>query len=208
MEEKKTKKEPEEESSSSTTMEKAGEMDETTSSTSTTKCKKAKDEESSESSSESDEVEKAGYEESPSESAEAGKKDSNTVTPGKMTGKPQNVFVPPTNIPGNRMGSGSSPGQEHYQGKSFEGDFQKSPLYVEMSKQMDNMSSAFSKKMDAVEKSVNDRMANILKMMEKIDKFNQSSFNKAYTENLTEKGIESEGVEKALKEGKARFASD
>jgi len=214
MKEKKTVEEPEE-TSDSTTMEKA---DETTSS-SAAKCNKEAEEDSESTSfpakkkvkkadetseSDSEDVEKAGYEQSPGEGAAEGGKGSNTLTPGKQTGKPQNVFVPPTSIPGNRMGSGSQPGQEHYAGKSIETDFQKSPLYVEMSKQIDNLSSAFSKKLDSVEKSVNDRMANIVKLMEKLDEFNKKSFNKAYAENLSQDGNH-ESVEEIMKKGKARF---
>jgi hypothetical protein len=73
-----------------------------------------------------------------------------------------------------------------------------------MSKQIDSLSSAFSKKLDSVEKSVNDRMANIMKLMEKIEEFNKKSFNKAYAENLTQDG-KHESVDEIMKKGKARF---
>jgi hypothetical protein len=202
MKEKKTVEEPEE-TSDSTTLEKADETEESTSTDTKKRCK-AKADETTDTTSDTGEVEKAGYEQNPEQGAAEGAKDSNTLTPGKMTGKPQNVFTPPTSIPGNRMGSGSQPGQEHYSGKSVEPDFQKSPLYVEMSKQIEGMSSAFSKKLDSVEKSVNDRMANIMKLMEKIEEFNKKSFNKAYAENLTQDGNH-ESVEDIMKKGKARF---
>lgn len=213
MKEKQTVREPEEESSS-TSMEK---MEETTSSAS--KCNKEADEDSEstfpakkkvkkaeeDTSDSTEEVEKAGYEQNPEEGAAEGKKDSNTLTPGKMTGKPQNVFVPPTNVPGSRIASGNTPSETHYAGKSVDPDFQKSPLYVEMNKQMDNLAVVFSKKLDSVEKSVKDRIDNVLKMMEKIEEFNKKSFNKAYSEEIGQVPLDKAGIEEVMKTGKARF---
>jgi hypothetical protein len=160
-----------------------------------------------ETTSSTDEMEKAGYEQNPQESAEEGKTATHTTTPGKQTGQKADVFVPSSNIPGSRVANGGkgSPSDVHYAGKSFEPDFEKSPLYVEFSKQMENMSSVIAKKLSDVEKSFNDRLANLQKSMKEIEDFEKKSFNKAYSEGVSQSPLE-RGMGEAMKKGQVRFA--
>jgi hypothetical protein len=143
----------------------------------------------------------------PQESAESSSTDEHTTTPGKMTGKPQNVFTPQSGIPGNRMGTGRSPSEITYSGKSVEPDLMKSPLFVELSGEIEDLQKAVAKKVDAIEKSVSDRLDNIQKSVEKIEKFYKQPFYKAIDENVSPESTTRKSIEKQLEDGKIRFTA-
>lgn len=153
---------------------------------------------------ETEDIDKAGLEQNPSESAEAASQAGSTVTPGKQTGQAQDVFVPQSGIPGSRMGQGKTPGQESYSGKSANPDLMKSPLFVELSKNIESLKGAVSKKLEAVEKSMQDRLANIEKDLKK---FYDQPFYKAVVDvpgNVgNAKGQET--VAEKIGKGNARF---
>lgn len=107
---------------------------------------------------------------------------------GKLSGN-QNVFVPQSSVDGKRE-------QETPMGKSVEPDLMKSPLFVELSGQIGEFQKAFDKKIEAMEKSVEDRLANLQKTVSKVEQFYKAPLYKAVSENV---GAES-GFKKSLKE--------
>lgn len=201
--------EPEETSSTSQT-EKA--VDETTSTSSTKTKKKAFDEttsstevEKEDETTDEDDVKKAGLEQSPSESATANSKAGNTVTPGKMTGQAQDVFVPSSNVDVGRMGQGKTPGQESYSGKSVNPDLLKSPLFVELNKSIDSFGKTLSKKVEAMEKSTQARLDNLGAQLEKLEKFYSSPFYKS-VQDTPENAPKGQSVAERIGSGAVKFS--
>jgi hypothetical protein len=176
-------------------------MDETTSSSTDKRCKAKEDT----SSTTEEEVEKVGLEQNPEEGAAEGAEGKNTATPGKMTGKPQNVFSPPSRVSGDRQGKGTTPGQESYSGKSAEADLdlRKSPLYTDFSKQLERLEKTFGQKMDGVEKSFTERMDSIKKSIDNVEKFYKQPFYKAVVD--TPENAKSETVADKVNIGTLRF---
>ena len=89
-------------------------------------------------------------------------------------------------------------------GKSVEPDLMKSPLYMGIMKQLDGIQDSMSKKIDAMEKSVNDRLANTKKDLEK---FYSQSMYKAVGENVSPEGTPLLSIQKQIEEGKVRFSN-
>jgi len=136
---------------------------------------------------------------SPEESEAAGASEGHTTTPGLgVPSKPQDVFVPSSTVEGKRE-------QSTPMGKSVNTDLLKSPLFVNLTKQMDAMQDALTKKVDAIQKSVEDRMKNIKSDMEKIEKFYSQSFHKAISEEVGPEGIQSQSISKQIESGKIRI---
>jgi hypothetical protein len=142
--------------------------------------------------------------ENPEESNEdAAQSGENTITPGMDTpSKPQNVFVPPSSTDASRE---QDVPIEEPMSKAAELELSKSPLFLNLSAQIDKIKEAMSKKLDSVEKSVNDRLNNVLKDMGKIEKFYKQSFYKAAGENVAPEGVQALSIEKQLEMGKVRF---
>lgn len=122
-----------------------------------------------------------------------------TLTPRPIVGTHQDVFVPNSSIGGARE-------QSTPMGKSAEPDLMKSPLWLGINKQLDGIQDALGKKIDALEKSVNDRLANVKKDMEAVNKFYSQSFHKAIGENVGPETIPQETIQKQLESGKLRFS--
>jgi len=123
----------------------------------------------------------------------------NTITPEmSVPSAPQDVFVPPSSIDVARE-------QVTPMGKSVNPDLMKSPLYKSLSVQIDGIREAVSKKVDALEKSVNDRLNNVLKDMDKIETFYKQSFYKAIDDGVGPEGIQSQSISKQIEAGKVRF---
>jgi len=140
------------------------------------------------------------------ESASDSTKPNNTTTPSSVIGNPQNVFVPQTQVSGDRFASGSSPSEASYSGKSVNPDLMKSPLFVELSGQIDEFQKAVSKKIEAVEKSVSDRMVNIQKAISQIEEFYKKPFYKAIDENVSPESIMKETIETQIKNKQVRYS--
>jgi hypothetical protein len=121
------------------------------------------------------------------------------------------VFVQPSGIHVPReANSGSSLGQSpsdvHF-GKSVNPDLTKSPLFVELSKGISSMQDAISKKLDSVEKSFNDRVANMSKKLETMESFYKQSFYKSANENVSPEAVVKETISEQIAKGKVRYSS-
>lgn len=145
------------------------------------------DEEEDEEEDNKEEVKKADEKDTKKDNSE-----SNTVK------EPQDVFVPSTK-------SSKDNEQKTTMDKSVNPDLLKSPLFVTLSSQIDGIRDAVSKKVDALEKSVNDRLNNVLKDMEKIEKFYEQSFYKARDENVAPESTRTKPISKQIEEGKVRY---
>lgn len=136
---------------------------------------------------------------SPAEAGAKGASDSNTISSGaSVPSKPQDVFVPQSSI--HVSGEQKTP-----MGKSIND----SPVFVNLTKQLDSMQAVLSTKVEALEKSVNDRMSNIKKDMEKIEKFYSGSFYKATSEGVGPEGktVQAENFSKQISDGKVRYSN-
>src|SRR3972149_6595827 len=89
--------------------------------------------------------------------------------------------------------------------KKYKTNLMKSPLFVSITKQMDSMQETLSRKVEALEKSVSDRLKNIKKDVEKIEKFYSQSFYKAASEEVNPEGIQAQSISKQIADGKVRF---
>lgn len=128
----------------------------------------------------------------------------NTVSPNAgVPSATQDVFVPSSSIDGKNT-------QETPMGKSASIDLMKSPLYKGVMAQIDAMNDAFSKRLDAFEKSQTDRANNIVKALAEAnkaaEKFYSGSFYKAVGENVAPEGLQQLPIKKAIEEGKVRFS--
>ena len=181
------------------------------------KCKKAVAED--EDLSEMDETEKAAYlklkakakkkmvekgEGSGVNPQEAESRGASTGSTSPNMGVPstQNVFVPTSGISGKREQSTPMDGLH----KSVEPDFQKSPLFVSMSKQLEDMRDVFSKKYDATFKSMNDRMTNLQATLDKMEEFYQKSFIKSPSQEIPAEKKSDEGLSKQLGTGRVQYS--
>jgi hypothetical protein len=151
--------------------------------------------------------------ENPQEQAEAAGTSASTITPSPLTpSPPQHIYVPPTGVVGERMGTigsiatGQAPSEVSYSGKSVNPDLLKSPLFVELSGQLENLQKAFNKKLEAVEKSVSNRIVNLQKSIGQVEKFYNQPFYKAIDEGFGPEGIQKQTITQQIKEGKVRFS--
>lgn len=138
-------------------------------------------------------------EEAATEAADAG----HSATSKPVIESKPDIFVPPSEVEGDR--EQDIPNQEL--GKSAKPDLTKSPLFVNVTKQLEGIKAALSKKVDDLEKSVNDRLKNIHSDMEKIEKFYQGSFYKAASDEVGPEGLNAMPITKQIEKGKARFSS-
>jgi hypothetical protein len=142
----------------------------------------------------------------PAESAQQSTTEQHTTTTRPVIGSRQHVLVPQSRIGGERIGRGTTPSEVTYTGKSADPDLMKSPLFTELSGQIDEFQKSVAKKIEAVEKSVSDRMNNIQKSVEKIENFYKQPFYKAIDENVSPEGVMKESISTQLEKGKVRFS--
>jgi len=136
---------------------------------------------------------------SPAESVQVGNQDPHTITPNfAVPSQGQDIFVPQSQVSVSRE-------QSTPMGKSVEPDLTKSPLFLNLSSQIDGIRDSVSKKVESLEKSVNDRLNNISKDMEKIEKFYNQSFYKAINENVAPEGTQAQSISKQISDGNVRF---
>ena len=149
------------------------------------KKKKAKEEEAEDVEKEEEDVEEkdAFGGKDPAEEAVNSGTEGHTTTTASVINTRQNVFVPSSNVKVRREStSGSSMGQSPSDvsyGKSVSPDLTKSPLFVELNKSIEGMQESVSKKLEAIEKSMNDRIVNMQKTIGKMEAFYESPFYKA-----------------------------
>lgn len=150
---------------------------------------------------------------SPIESGEQSTTAGHTITPGKVIGGTQHILTPQSQIPGERMGkpegrsSGVSPSDVTYSGKSAKSDLMKSPLFIELSGQMENLGKAVNDKLTAIEKSVNDRLENIKKTATKIEEFYKRPFFKAVAEEMGAEAVQKQSIKEQIEKGKVKFSA-
>ena len=124
--------------------------------------------------------------EDPAQAGSSGADANSSISPGASTpSQPQNTFSPQSQVStGRESGSagmaGQTPSDVHY-GKSV--NLTKSPLYVELNKQLSVMQKELNKRVEAMEKSVAARISNLQKSMDKVEKFYQQPFYKAAKDN-------------------------
>jgi hypothetical protein len=105
---------------------------------------------------------KAGLALDPTESTAQEQTDGHTTTPGAVIGTPQHMLTPSSSVDGKRT-------QETPMGKSVNSDLMKSPLYVELSKQLAGFDETV-KKFGSAMTSLEDRVTNMTKALETIEK--------------------------------------
>ena len=72
-------------------------------------------------------------------------------------------------------------------------------LSIELSKSINALQEAINKRVDAFEKSVTDRITNISKQMEQVEKFYRQPFYKAIKDEANPEGVVKSLAEKAMK---------
>ena len=147
--------------------------------------------------------------ENPEEDTSASTQAGSSTSPNMGVPSTQNVMHGSSGIAGARMATGNSnsPSSISYAGKSASMDLQKSPLFVELSKQIAELNNSVTAKLSAVEKSVNDRVANLNKSVEKVEAFYKQPFYKAVNENVSAEGVLSKGIQAQIDEGKVRYTN-
>lgn len=158
-----------------------------------------------------EEMKKTGLEENPEEGAESGTDASSSTSPNMGVPSTQNVaHGPATPSSAARMANNSaqSPSEVSYTGKSYGNvDLNKSPLYVELSKQIGEMNKALMGKVNAIEKSMNDRLVNLQKTMSAVEKFYDRPLYKSVDENVNPEAVQAQSISKQIESGKVRFSS-
>jgi len=133
----------------------------------------------------------------PGEAAQSSSTEGHTTTSKPVINTRQNVFNPKTNVSSARNASdgkaqmGQSPSDISYTGKSVNPDLMKSPLFQELDRNINGIRTVMSKKIDSVEKSMNDRLDNLTKVMEKLEKFYNYPFYKSQdvSNSVSEKSL-------------------
>jgi hypothetical protein len=175
-------------------------MDEEEDSDSKKKKKKSEDEE---------DVEK-GEGETPEQSAADSNTEGQTASPGAGVPSRQNVAHGQSSVPSNMNASngsmgGQSPSEVSYS-KSGQPDMTKSPLYVQLSKQIGSMEQAVLKKFASVEQTVNARIDNMMKELAKAEdnlkKFYGNGLHKAASDNNAPESTDAPADRKSEKKEK------
>lgn len=96
--------------------------------------------------------------------------------------------------------------------KSVKMNLEKSPLYVSLSKQLENMEKAWDSKISALEKSQNDRLDNIKKGMaeikateEKMEKFYKQPLYKSAVDAMGPEAVKVGSIQEQKEAGKVRY---
>ena len=139
----------------------------------------------------------------PEEEAVSSESEGHTTTSKPVVGNRQHVLVPSSNVAGSRYSNagssqmGQSPSDVSYAGKSVNPDLLKSPLFVELSGQMNEFEKSFAKKVDSMEKSFNQRLANMQKTLEAVEKYYENMpLNKSINESLAKSASISDRIQK------------
>jgi hypothetical protein len=143
--------------------------------------------------------------ENPKEDTASATDANSTITTGNVIGTAQHVLTPNSGIAGTRNASGNEPSNTTYSGKSANTDLNKSPLFIELSKQMTGLDKAIKAKIEALEKSMSDRIANAQKALNKIEKFYSQPFYKAIDESVSPEATMHKSIEEQIKAGKVQF---
>ena len=145
--------------------------------------------------------------ENPEEAGASSNDGNSSTSPGMGVPSAQNVFVPQSNINVGGTSTGQSPSETHYSGKSANTDLMKSPLFVNINKQLDEMRKSYEKKLTAMEKSMTDRLANITKTLKNVEEFYNKPLYKGFAENTNPEAVQRKTISKQLEDGKVRFSS-
>jgi len=133
-----------------------------------------------------------------------------TLSPNAGVPSTQNVFVPQSNVRvGRESSSGSSAGQspsEVTYGKSANTDLLKSPLFVELSSQIGALKKSFEKKLEAIDKSMSDRVENLQKTAKQIEAFYKQPLYKSIDENAAPEAVMKKSVKEQIDAGKVKFS--
>lgn len=144
----------------------------------------------------------------PEEDAADNDSDGNTTSPGAGVPSNQHVAFGPKTGDVGRNASGTTPGQESYAGKSVSPELMKSPLFLELDGQIEGMKKAFDHKLDALNKSMNDRLANIQKGIDKVENFyKKAPLYKAVEDSVGAEAAVKKGIKEQIAEGKVRYSN-
>jgi hypothetical protein len=149
--------------------------------------------------------------ENPQEDAAASNQAGGTLSPNAGVPSTQNVFVPQSNVRVSReSSSGSSMGQspsEVSYGKSANTDLLKSPLYTQLSSQIEALKKSFEKKLEAIDKSMSDRVENLQKTAKQIEAFYKQPLYKSIDEDAAaESGFAKKSIKEQIDAGKVNFS--
>lgn len=154
--------------------------------------------------------------ENPEEGSASGTDANSSTSPGMSTpSATQSTSGNNSGVEGARMASGASsagqsPSDVSYTGKSATPDLMKSPVFVKISEQLEAMQNAVEKKFEAISKSFNDRIDNMLKEIANTEKamkdFYSKSFYKAAGENVSPESTVQKSISEQVEEGKVRFS--
>ncbi len=142
--------------------------------------------------------------ENPEEDSASGNDANSTISPNASVPSPkQHMMTPqssvrvPREYPKNAMEtvgpaehSGNVPGY----GKAAQMNLQKSPMFMELSKNIHEMQKALTTKLESVEKSCEDRIANLQKTISKVEEFYKKPLYKGFAENINPEAIQKESV--------------
>jgi len=149
-----------------------------------------------------------GSGESPEEDTASATDANSSTSPGMGVPSTQNVFVPNSNISTPSGATGRSPSEVSYSGKSFKPDLMKSPLWMNINKQLDELRKAYEKKLEAMEKSMTDRLTNITKTLKNVEEFYNKPLYKGFAENVNPEAVRKDTISKQIAEGKVRYSSN
>lgn len=140
---------------------------------------------------------------SPEESEARSTTQEGTITPElSVPSKPQDVFVPPSQVTVDRT-------QDTPMGKSSEPELVKSPMYVGLSGQLDDMRKALDAKLEGIAKSYNDRLDNMKKSLDTAEAalkaFNEKPFYKAINDGMGAESIQKTSIAEQIKNGEVRY---
>jgi len=146
--------------------------------------------------------------ENPQEDTASATDANSSISPKMGVPSTQDVFVPQSGVkvsreqpqyPNEVQMSGSQSGNIPSYGKSVNVELTKSPLFIELSKQINGMQNALGKKLEAVEKSYTDRIANLQKSL---DKFYSQPFYKSIDDAQGPEGIQKMSIKEQISKGK------
>lgn len=149
--------------------------------------------------------------ENPQEDTASATDANSTLSPNAGVPSTQNVFVPQSNVRVSReSSSGSSMGQspsEVSYGKSANTDLLKSPLYTQLSSQIEALKKSFEKKLEAIDKSMSDRVENLQKTAKQIEAFYKQPLYKSIDEDAAaESGFAKKSIKEQIDAGKVNFS--
>ena len=132
------------------------------------------------------------------EESEEDAEDINGGSQGTPSAKPTNMNVAVSSVDGKRE-------QVIPAGKSVNPDLIKSPLFTELSSQLDGLQKSFEQRFEALEKSFKSRIDNVQKTVGKVEKFYKQPFYKSADQGLGPESIQKQSISEQIEKGQVRY---